>query len=76
MSAGGRLCALQENPHFWVLTIRVRPPDGTYWDSGITVKAALCLTSASVLYDMSLLTAVASVTYIQYIPLSRFRTIH
>ncbi len=27
MSAGGRLCTLQENPHFWVLTIKVRPPD-------------------------------------------------
>jgi hypothetical protein len=21
---------LQENPHFWVLTIKVRPPDGTF----------------------------------------------
>jgi hypothetical protein len=30
MSAGGRLCTLQENPHFWVLTIKVRPPDGTF----------------------------------------------
>jgi hypothetical protein len=30
MSAGGRLCTLQENPHFWVQTIKVRPPDGTY----------------------------------------------
>jgi hypothetical protein len=29
MSAGGRLCTLQENPHFWVPTIKVRPPDGT-----------------------------------------------
>ncbi len=28
MSAGGRLCTLQENPHFWVPTIKVRPPDG------------------------------------------------
>jgi hypothetical protein len=28
MSAGGRLCTLQENLHFWVLTIKVRPPDG------------------------------------------------
>jgi hypothetical protein len=27
MSAGGRLCTLQENPHFWVPTIKVRPPD-------------------------------------------------
>ncbi len=30
MSAGGHLCTLQENPHFWVLTIKVRPPDGTF----------------------------------------------
>jgi hypothetical protein len=22
------LCTLQENPHFWVPTIKVRPPDG------------------------------------------------
>jgi hypothetical protein len=29
MSAGGRLCPLQENPHFWVPTIKVRPPNGT-----------------------------------------------
>ncbi len=29
MSAGGRLCTFQENPHFWVPTIKVRPPDGT-----------------------------------------------
>ncbi len=27
---GGRLCSLQENPHFWVPTIKVRPPDGTF----------------------------------------------
>jgi hypothetical protein len=27
MSAGGRLCTLQENPHFCV-TIKVTPPDG------------------------------------------------
>ncbi len=26
---GGRLCTLQENPHFRVQTIKVRPPDGT-----------------------------------------------
>ncbi len=30
MSAGGRLCTLQENPHFRVQTIKVRPPDGMY----------------------------------------------
>jgi hypothetical protein len=29
MSAGGRLCTLQENPNFWVPKIKVRPPDGT-----------------------------------------------
>ncbi len=28
MSARGRLCTLQENTHFWVPTIKVRPPDG------------------------------------------------
>jgi hypothetical protein len=28
MSAGVRLCTLQENPYFWVPTIKVRPPDG------------------------------------------------
>ncbi len=28
MSAGGRLCTLQENPHFWVPRIKVTPPDG------------------------------------------------
>jgi hypothetical protein len=27
MSAGSRLCTSQENPHFWVPTIKVRPPD-------------------------------------------------
>ncbi len=32
MSAGGRLCTLQEYPHFWVPTIKVRPPDGIYED--------------------------------------------
>jgi hypothetical protein len=34
MSAGGRLCTLQENPHFWAQTIKVRPPDGTglFWN--------------------------------------------
>jgi hypothetical protein len=26
--AGGRLCTSQENRHFWVPTIEVRPPDG------------------------------------------------
>ncbi len=26
----GRLCALRENPHFLVPTIKVRPPDGSY----------------------------------------------
>ncbi len=36
MSAGGRLFTLQENPHFWVPTFKVRPPDdtliaGTLW---------------------------------------------
>ncbi len=30
MSAGGRLRTLQANPPFWVLTIKVRPPDGTF----------------------------------------------
>jgi hypothetical protein len=25
---GGRLCTLQENPHFWVQAIKVRPSDG------------------------------------------------
>jgi hypothetical protein len=30
MSARGRLCTLQEYPHFWVLTIKVKPPDGTH----------------------------------------------
>ncbi len=29
MSAGGRLCTLQENPPFWVPAIKVRPPDGS-----------------------------------------------
>ncbi len=24
----GRFCTLQENPHFWVPTIKVRQPDG------------------------------------------------
>ncbi len=28
MSAGGRLCTFQENPHFWVPTLKVRPLDG------------------------------------------------
>jgi hypothetical protein len=30
MSTGGRLCTLQENTHFWVPTIKVRPHDGIY----------------------------------------------
>jgi hypothetical protein len=30
MSAGGRICTVQENPHFWVPTIKVRPPDGIF----------------------------------------------
>ncbi len=30
MSARGRLCTLQENPHLWAPTIKVRQPDGTY----------------------------------------------
>ncbi len=30
MSAGGRLSTLQENPYFWVLTIKVRPHDGAF----------------------------------------------
>jgi hypothetical protein len=29
MSAGGRLCNLQENPQFWVPTIKARQPGGT-----------------------------------------------
>ncbi len=29
MSTGGRFCTLQEYPHFWVPTIKVRQPDGT-----------------------------------------------
>jgi hypothetical protein len=28
MSAGGLLCTFQENPHFLVQTLKVRPPDG------------------------------------------------
>jgi hypothetical protein len=39
MSAGCRLCTLQENPHFWVQTIKVRPPDGRY----ICWKIYLCI---------------------------------
>ncbi len=31
MSARGRLCTLQENPHLRVPTIKVRPPDGRCW---------------------------------------------
>ncbi len=31
MSAGGCLCTLQENPHFWVPKIKVRPPDGIFF---------------------------------------------
>jgi hypothetical protein len=30
MSAGGSLYTLQENPHFWVSTIKVRPPDCSF----------------------------------------------
>ncbi len=30
LSAGGRLCTVQEDPHFWVPTIKVRRPDGNY----------------------------------------------
>ncbi len=30
---GGRLCTLQENPHFWSPTIKVRQPDGTLSNS-------------------------------------------
>jgi hypothetical protein len=29
ISAGGRLCTLQENPHFWVLAIKVKQLDGS-----------------------------------------------
>ncbi len=29
LSAGGRLCTLQENPHVWVSMIKIRQPDGT-----------------------------------------------
>jgi hypothetical protein len=29
MSAGGRLCTFQENPHFWFPKIKVRPHDGS-----------------------------------------------
>jgi hypothetical protein len=36
MPAGGRLCTVQENPHFWVPTIKVRRPDGTLAIIGIT----------------------------------------
>jgi hypothetical protein len=42
MSAGGRLCTLQENPHFWVPTIKVRPPDGNSV-SGARAKSETCL---------------------------------
>jgi hypothetical protein len=35
MSAGGRLCTLQENPHFWVPTIKVRQPGGTLLHSSL-----------------------------------------
>jgi hypothetical protein len=38
MSAGGRLCTLQETPHFWVPTIKVRPPDGTSLDLNNAAK--------------------------------------
>jgi hypothetical protein len=30
MSAEGRLCTSQENPYYWVPTIKVRPPDGIF----------------------------------------------
>jgi hypothetical protein len=30
MSAGGRPYTLQENPHFWVLTIKVTAHDGNF----------------------------------------------
>jgi hypothetical protein len=39
MSAGGRLCTSQENPHFWVPTIKVRPPVGML---SYVVQAAEC----------------------------------
>jgi hypothetical protein len=41
MSAGGRLCTLQENPHFWVPTIKVRPPDGIIYGRGQTGSMTL-----------------------------------
>jgi hypothetical protein len=33
MSAGGRLCTLQENAHFWVTRVKVRPPEGMFGTS-------------------------------------------
>ncbi len=36
ISAGGRHCTSQENPHFWVPTIKVRPPDGTHLKAVLT----------------------------------------
>ncbi len=36
-SAGGRLCTLQENPHFWVQMIKVRLPDGTSCRPGFEI---------------------------------------
>ncbi len=36
ISAGIRLCTSPENPYFWVPTIKVRPPDGSYVETTCT----------------------------------------
>jgi hypothetical protein len=47
MSAGGRLCTLQENPHFWVPTIKVKPPGGN-WNRPVRNGALVLLLQSAI----------------------------
>ncbi len=69
MTAGSHLCTLQENPHFWVPTIKVRPPDGIYSSSLILF--------CSLFLSPFIFTSLASkVSYPSAVENNKMQTIH
>ncbi len=63
MSAGGCLCTLQENPHIWVPTIKVRQPGGT-----LEVRQGLSLVMMGVLESSQITSTCDRTQYVEKIP--------
>jgi hypothetical protein len=49
----GRLCTFQENPHFWVPTLKVRPSNGTVFDDEFVRRGNTVIKPGRIL-DMNL----------------------